>query len=116
MQKILLFLAITGATSITFFEVFKITDEKINKLREENELILKNNKMLDSVRATYKIEIDQKNQEIEKLQEADQILLSHVKTIDTKIKSLNTSYEKANNYSNNFGSEQIRIYFSDSLR
>jgi len=116
MQKILLFLVIAAITVITFLGVSKTTNERINKLRAENELILKNNKVLDSVRLTYKAELDSKNLEIDRLQAADQLLIDHVKSIETKIKSLNTNYEKANSYSNHFSSSEITSYFADSLR
>jgi hypothetical protein len=102
--------------SLLFFSLFFLlfNDKQINGLKKANEEILNQNKVLDSLNGTYMVEIKKKDSVIGKLVNQDNILKNKVLSIDSKIKAIN--YEKANSHSDNFGSEQLRRYFADSLR
>ena len=67
MKKILQFLIILifAGLFIYYYTISNTSNDRINKLRTENELIIKNNKVLDSVRMTYQSELDSKKLEID---------------------------------------------------
>ena len=117
MAKILLFLLILLTIIATYFFVVKITsnnDNEINRLKKANEELLNQNKVLDSLNATYMLEIKKKDTTINRLATEDDVLKEKVTTIVSKIKSIN--YEKSSHYSDNFSSQQLKSYFADSLR
>jgi thermostable 8-oxoguanine DNA glycosylase len=117
MGKILLILIILLTTIATYLFVVKLVgsnDKEIIRLKKANDELLSQNKVLDSLNATYMLEIKKKDTEISKLAEEDDVLKDKVTTIVSKIKSIN--YEKVSHYSDNFGSQQLKSYFADSLR
>lgn len=117
MYKILLILLIFLIVIATYFFAVNITnnhDSQINGLKKANQDILNQNKVLDSLNATYIVEINKKDTTIKKLVAEDDVLKDKVTTIVSKIKSIN--YEKSTHYSDNFGSQQLKSYFADSLR
>jgi cell division protein FtsB len=111
-RNILVIILISLLFISLFFLLFN--DKQINGLKKANEEILNQNRVLDSLNGTYMVEIKKKDSVIGKLVNQDNILKNKVLSIDSKIKAIN--YEKANSHSDNFGSEQLRRYFADSLR
>jgi hypothetical protein len=113
--KTLLILLISISLILLFYYVgTKLNEKKEIILNKENQQILKKNKVLDSLNATYLLNIKKKDSVISKLVNQDNLLKNKVLSIDSKIKAIN--YEKANSHSDNFSSEQLKRYFADSLR
>jgi archaellum component FlaC len=74
------------------------------------------NKRLDSSIYENQLLIVKKSNEIAGLTDRDLGLQKEVKTLENKINNLKSNYEKANNHADNFSSDQISRYFTDSLR
>ena len=111
-RNILVIILISLLFLLLIFTLFN--EKQINGLKKANEEILNQNRVLDSLNGTYMVEIKKKDSVIGNLVNQDNILKNKVLSIDSKIKAIN--YEKANSHSDNFGSEQLRRYFADSLR
>jgi predicted nuclease with TOPRIM domain len=88
-------------------------NKKINELIQKNEILLKDNAKLDSLRIIYKAEIDKTTVEINLLNKRDEALILKVSSIDDKVKNLNKKYEKAANHADSFNSNEIARYFSN---
>lgn len=112
--NILLILVVVVGLYLYFNSSNKINDQQINDLKKANDDLLHQNKVLDSLNATYMLEIKKKDTAINKLAAEDDVLKNKVTTIVSQIKSIN--YEKVSHYSDNFGSQQLKSYFADSLR
>ena len=89
-----------------------ITEKHIKELQIKNDSLMMANEKIDSINIYYKDEIGKKDLEISKLNDIDISLEAKIKETTKKINNLNNKYEKANNYSNNFGSIEIASYFS----
>jgi peptidoglycan hydrolase CwlO-like protein len=113
-SKILLIFIILIIFICSYVVVIKYNENKIDVLKKANDELLNQNKVLDSLNGTYMVEIKKKDSAIGNLVNQDNLLKNKVLSIDSKIKAIN--YEKANSHSDNFGSEQLRRYFADSLR
>jgi hypothetical protein len=112
--KILLISLISIPLIIAVYFLFFNSDYELNGLKKANEEILNQNRVLDSLNRSYMVEIKKKDSAIGNLVNQDNLLKNKVLSIDSKIKAIN--YEKANSHSDNFGSEQLKRYFADSLR
>jgi hypothetical protein len=113
-SKILLIFIILISFISLYFLVIKFNQNKIDGLKKANDELLNQNKVLDSLNGTYMVEIKKKDSAIGNLVNQDNLLKNKVLLVDSKIKAIN--YEKANSHSDNFGSEQLKRYFADSLR
>ena len=80
------------------------------------EKLMNDNKRLDSSIYENQLLIVQKSNEIAGLTDRDLGLQKNVKTLENKINNLKSNYEKANNHADNFSSDQLSRYFTDSLR
>ena len=83
---------------------------------EKNQQLMNDNKRLDSSIYENQLLIVQKSNEIAGLTDRDLGLQKDVKTLENKINNLKSNYEKANNHADNFSSDQLSRYFTDSLR
>jgi len=90
-----------------------ITNTNIKELQVKNDSLMMVNEKIDSINLYYKDEIGKKDLQISKLNDIDISLESKIKEATKKINNLNNKYEKANNYSNNFGSNEIASYFAN---
>ena len=115
--KILGFLIILLLVGFYFFYNLQVSSSsKIATLLEKNEQLMNYNKRLDSSIYENQLLIVQKSNEIAGLTDRDLGLQKEVKTLENKINNLKSNYEKANNHADNFSSDQISRYFTDSLR
>ena len=115
--KILGFLIILLLVGFYFFYNLQVSSSsKIAKLLEKNEQLMNDNKRLDSSIYENQLLIVQKSNEIAGLTDRDLGLQKDVKKLENKIKNLKSDYEKANNHADNFSSDQLSRYFTDSLR
>ena len=113
-----LIIAVIGG-AFSYFVITKIFNHNvsndISNLVLKNEEIVKKNKSLDSLNNLYLLEISNRDVYIGKLKFQDDSLKSQFIILNNKIKSLKQDYEKANHHADNFGSNDIKRYFSDSL-
>jgi predicted RND superfamily exporter protein len=117
LPKILVFLIILLLVGFYFFYNFRVSSSsKIEALLKENEQLIHDNKKLDSSIYENQLAIIRKSNEIAGLTDKDLELQKDVKTLQNKIKNLKSDYEKANNHADNFSSDQLSKYFTDSLR
>ena len=115
--KILGFLIILIVIVVYFFYNFQVSSSaKIQALLKENEQLMDDNRRLDSSIYENQLAIIRKSNEIAGLTDKDLELQKDVKTLQNKIKNLKSDYEKANNHADNFSSDQLSRYFTDSLR
>lgn len=116
--KILFFIVISLLVLFLFYFIYNLKerDKKILGLMKENQELLQDNDRLDSLIYYTNVEIVKKSNEIHGLKDLEIELQANVKTIENKIKNLKSNYEKANNHADNFSSDQLSRYFSDSLR
>jgi hypothetical protein len=115
--KILPFLIILLLIGFYFFYNFRVSsNSKIDKLLKENEELIIENMRLDSSIYENQLLIIKKSNEIAGLTDKDLGLQKDVKKLENKIKNLKSDYEKANNHADNFSSDQLSKYFTDSLR
>ena len=115
--KILAFLIILILIVGYIFYNFRVSSSsKIEKLLKENEQLINDNRRLDSSIYENQLLIIKKSNEIAGLTDKDLGLQKDVKKLENKIKNLKTDYEKANNHADNFSSDQLSRYFTDSLR
>jgi predicted nuclease with TOPRIM domain len=90
-----------------------INEDKISQLQLKNDSLLKVNNKLDSLNYNLYKELEVENNNIQVLKEKDLKLTNTLNELNTRLKTLNNKYEKANNYSNNFNSNEISSYFSN---
>ena len=115
--KILPFLIILLLIGFYFFYNFRVSsNSKIDKLLKENEELIIENMRLDSSIYENQLLIIKKSNEIAGLTDKDLGLQKDVKKLENKIKNLKSDYEKANNHADNFSSDQLSKYFTDSIR
>jgi len=115
--KILGFLIILLLVGFYFFYNLQVSSSsKIATLLGKNEQLMNDNKRLDSSIYENQLLIVQKSNEIAGLTDRDLGLQKNVKTLENKINNLKSNYEKANNHADNFSSDQLSRYFTDSLR
>jgi hypothetical protein len=114
--KILVLILILLLGIFYFIHNLKERDKKISDLISKNRELLKDNDRLDSLIYLNNVEIVKKSNEIAGLKGKDLDLQADVSKLENKIKSLKINYEKANHHADNFSSDQISRYFSDSLR
>jgi len=115
--KILGFLIILILIVVYFFYNLQVSSSaKIQALLKENEQLMDDNRRLDSSIYENQLAIIRKSNEIAGLTDKDLELQKDVKTLQNKIKNLKSDYEKANNHADNFSSDQLSRYFTDSLR
>ena len=88
-------------------------DSVIKELKLENDSLHKANLVLDSLENTYIVELNKANFEVLKLEKEDNVLENKVQEMNKKIIIINKKYEKARNYADSFGSDDIKRYFAE---
>ena len=88
-------------------------DSVIKDLKLQNDSLHQANIVLDSLRDNYIKELNNSSYEILKLESQDNALEYKVKYMNKEILIIKNKYEKASNYANSFGSDDIKKYFSE---
>jgi hypothetical protein len=89
------------------------SDARVKELQLQNDSLFKANLVLDSLEDTYISKMNEANYEILQLESEDNALEYKVKYMNKEINIIKTKYEKARNYANGFGSDDIRRYFAE---
>ena len=87
--------------------------KEINNLKNDNDKLLIQNKILNKKNDSLQIEIEGSNLIISNLSKKDSSLNIKIDNLNTKIKYVKQEYEKVYNYANNFNSVDIQRYFSE---
>jgi Tfp pilus assembly protein PilN len=95
------------------FNSHDISEDAIMHLKTQNDSLLKQNLKIDSINKQLHENLAKEDEAIELLNEKDLHQQIMIKELNTKIKTLNKKYEKANNYSNDYNSNEISSYFSN---
>lgn len=85
----------------------------VDRLKLENDSLVKANLKLDSLEKSYLSELNNANFEILKLESQDNTLEARVKNMNKEITIIKTKYEKAKHYADSYGSDDIKRYFSN---
>ena len=113
-QKLRTFLL---GVAVCFLVMYFVNTLKINarikELNLQNDSLIKANVILDSLENTYITKINEANYEILKLESQDNALDYNIKYMNKEINIIKTKYEKARNYANDFGSYDLKRYFSE---
>lgn len=88
-------------------------DAKIKDLKLQNDSLLRANLVLDSVEDKYIQKLNESTFEILKLESEDNGLENKVKYMNREITIIKNKYEKALNYADTFGSDELKRYFSE---
>jgi hypothetical protein len=88
-------------------------DSVIKDLKLQNDSLFQANHILDSLEDTYIQELNKSTYEILQLESEDNALEYKVKYMNKEILIIKNKYEKASNYANSFGSDDIKKYFSE---
>jgi cupin superfamily acireductone dioxygenase involved in methionine salvage len=88
-------------------------DSVIKDLKLENDSLHRANLVLDSLENKYIQELNNSTYEILKLETEDNALESKVNYMNKEIIIIKNKYEKARNYADSFGSDDIKRYFSE---
>jgi hypothetical protein len=90
-----------------------IDDNTIMHLQYKNDSLFRINQIIDSLLFLLHKELKENDYQISLLTEKDNHQKSIIEDLNTRIKTLNKKYEKANNYSNNYNNNEISSYFSN---
>lgn len=85
----------------------------VDRLELQNDSLLKANAKIDSLANSYLMELNATNFEILKLENQDKSLESKVDYYNKEITIIKKKYEKAKNYANSYGSDDIKRYFAN---
>jgi len=85
----------------------------IKQLKLKNDSLLFANQKLEKSNDTLKNNIEKSTLVIETLNKKDGTYKEKVGQLNNKIQTLKGKYEEANNHANNFGSLDIKRYFSE---
>jgi hypothetical protein len=88
-------------------------DAKIKDLKLQNDSLFNANVVLDSLEDKYIQKLNESNFEILKLESEDNALENKVKYMNREITIIKNKYEKARNYSDSFGSDELKRYFAE---
>jgi hypothetical protein len=106
--------AIVGILILNFVKYGSFSESKaIKELQLQNDSLLNANIKLDSLENTYLIELNKASDEILQLEFQDDELKTKVKNMNKEITIIKYKYEKASNYANAFGSDELKKYFSE---
>ena len=88
-------------------------DARIKDLKLQNDSLLNANVVLDSLENTYIAKMNEANYEILQLESEDNALETKVKYMNREITIIKNKYEKARNYADSFGSDELKGYFAE---
>jgi len=106
-------LGVTVCFLIMYFVNTTNIDSRIKQLKLQNDSLYKANAVLDSLEDTYIVKMNEANYEIIQLETEDKELDYKVKNMNKEINIIKNKYEKASNYANSFGSDELKRYFSN---
>ena len=106
-------LGVTVCFLAMYFVNTRKMDARIKELNLQNDSLHKANLVLDSLEDTYIAKMNEANYEILQLESEDNALEYKVKYMNKEINIIKTKYEKARNYANDFGSDDLKRYFSE---
>jgi predicted nuclease with TOPRIM domain len=104
---------------VSLFFIFFYSPNNKEAKRQIKELTILNKRLQkanDSILVKieyYNLDLDRSNEIIQSLYKEDAILKDKVLLLNSELKTLKSKYEKANNHSNNFSSNDIKRYFSN---
>ena len=105
---------VMGILILTYvFNRHNISEDAIIHLQSQNDSLLRANLKIDSINKQLSQNLAKEDEAIELLNQKDMQQQSIIKELNTRIKTLNKKYEKANNYSNDYNSNEISSYFSN---
>lgn len=88
-------------------------DARIKDLKLQNDSLQRANLILDSVEDRYIQKLNQSTYEILQLESEDNALENKVKYMNREITIIKNKYEKARNYADSFGSDELKRYFAE---
>ena len=88
-------------------------DARIKDLKLQNDSLQMANLILDSVEDRYIQKLNQSTYEILQLESEDNALENKVKYMNREITIIKNKYEKARNYADSFGSDELKRYFAE---
>ena len=88
-------------------------DARIKDLKLQNDSLQRANLVLDSVEDRYIQKLNQSTYEILQLESEDNALENKVKYMNREITIIKNKYEKARNYADSFGSDELKRYFTE---
>ena len=88
-------------------------DARIKDLKLQNDSLQRANLILDSIENKYIQKLNESTFEILKLETEDYALENKVKNMNKEIIIIKNKYEKARNYADSFGSDELKRYFSE---
>jgi hypothetical protein len=102
---------------ICFLAIYFVNTGKIQSviidLKLKNYSLQRANLVLDSLENTYTVELNKDNIEALKLNKEDYVMENKVQELNKKIIIINKKYEKALNYADSLGSDDIKRYFAE---
>lgn len=96
-----------------YFTSTRKMDAKIKELSLQNDSLHRANIVLDSLESHFLAKMNEANYEVLQLQSEDNALEYKVKYMNKEINIIKTKYEKARNYANDFGSDDLKRYFAE---
>jgi hypothetical protein len=88
-------------------------DARIKDLKLQNDSLQRANLVLDSVEDRYIQKLNESTYEILQLESEDNALENKVKYMNREITIIKNKYEKARNYADSFGSDELKRYFAE---
>lgn len=88
-------------------------DARIKDLKLQNDSLQRANLVLDSVEDRYIQKLNESTYEILQLESEDNTLETKVKYMNREITIIKNKYEKARNYADSFGSDELKRYFAE---
>lgn len=107
---------IVGAIVFMLVENFIVgrhIDKDVKALQLQNDSLVKANLVLDSLENHFLAKMNEANYEVLQLQNEDNALEYKVKYMNKEINIIKTKYEKARNYADGFGSDELKRYFAE---
>jgi hypothetical protein len=107
------FLGVAVCFLAMYFVNTRKMDARIKDLKLQNDSLQRANLVLDSVENRYIQKLNESTYEILQLESEDNALENKVKYMNREITIIKNKYEKARNYADSFGSDELKRYFAE---